>query len=793
MKRGQDIALASAAIFLFGPLMLLAALLVHLSGPGPILFRQERVGQDGRLFTILKFRTMAGDKRVTRFGALLRSSKLDELPQLFNVLKGDMSLTGPRPELPDYVALWTAEDRTVVLSVKPGITDFASLIFRREESLLADQSDPEDYYRRVLIPQKLRLARFYVRARTCRRDLWLLAETFCALLGLPGRLTGSRQLSQSGLLKLGLAFCGGFLILALLSYLNPGWATVALSVWCVATGIILPELPLGVAVFALSFKQLFYLDSSHTQLVMASAVAVVALQALLDRRTVFIVRHLSRYPLLALLVFSLFLDAAHLFPALDQESLKRLAWHLLSVLAALRAAAMARNTTAMNALKFFLVAAGAIGAVISAIYLYAPMPHLVGNVFIHTEILRLVGVQDDSNSVARWLLPAIMAAIISQDRHPTKLSWAALVGLCILLESTASKSGLIWLMTGMLALPVLTGRWRHAGHSLLAVATASIVWFGALEIPVKHHAARWWYSSGISSDGAVIVSYDIYVRQNSFFKHLNKYAPHAFFGDLLTSLRLRTQSTPMVIDAKPVERPAPAPATPLTVLSGQMPDGESFKTARNWTHIRDKRKDEPAIQPALPIGTTQKIQDKKEAPPPELAILESGSRLSLWRAGIDVIRLHPWWGIGVTGWPKQFLKRLGFPHISPHNGFLHVTGSYGILGAALYLAALARIGWMILKVRSDLWTLSVVALSFAFELFDVSCVFTPTLIGTAICIMIGRLEGASLPPQAGGWNDNAEGRHALDGHICDLKRGGVKSMHDAQDAADTPPCQSSAT
>jgi lipopolysaccharide/colanic/teichoic acid biosynthesis glycosyltransferase len=187
MKRITDFILAVAGLLLLSPLLLLSAVLVRLDGPGPVLFRQIRVGRHGRPFTILKFRTMgeggAGECRVTRWGAVLRRSKLDELPQLINVLAGQMSLVGPRPEVPPYVALWSAADRALLLTVRPGLTDFASIMFRHEERLLAAQSDPETYYRRSLLPRKLRLYRFYVRKSSTGLDLWLIVQTLRALLG----------------------------------------------------------------------------------------------------------------------------------------------------------------------------------------------------------------------------------------------------------------------------------------------------------------------------------------------------------------------------------------------------------------------------------------------------------------------------------------------------------------------------------------------------------------------------------------------------------------------------------
>lgn len=203
IKRVSDLLLAGAGMLLLAPLFLLAAALVLLDGPGPLLFRQCRIGRHGRPFSILKFRSMrpaaaggggallsaANAPRVTRWGRLLRGTKLDELPQLFNILAGQMSVVGPRPEVPPYVALWSEADRALVLSVRPGLTEFASIAYRNEEGLLAGQADPEDYYRRRVMPRKLRLYRFYVRKAGLGLDLWLIVQTVRALIGLPSRPT----------------------------------------------------------------------------------------------------------------------------------------------------------------------------------------------------------------------------------------------------------------------------------------------------------------------------------------------------------------------------------------------------------------------------------------------------------------------------------------------------------------------------------------------------------------------------------------------------------------------------
>jgi lipopolysaccharide/colanic/teichoic acid biosynthesis glycosyltransferase len=195
MKRLFDLLVATAGLVVLGPLLLLLGLAVRLDSRGPAIFRQVRVGRAGRPFTILKFRTMrvaesdgdgrqitvGGDPRVTRVGRWLRSSKLDELPQLINVLRGDMSLVGPRPEVPRYVALYPPEARVEVLSVRPGITDEAALEFRDEGMLLARATDPERAYIEDVLPRKIALYRQYVRSRSFLGDLRVLVRTVAVL------------------------------------------------------------------------------------------------------------------------------------------------------------------------------------------------------------------------------------------------------------------------------------------------------------------------------------------------------------------------------------------------------------------------------------------------------------------------------------------------------------------------------------------------------------------------------------------------------------------------------------
>ena len=201
MKRAIDVALAGAGLVLVSPVLAVSWAAIRLEGPGPAIFRQTRVGLHGRTFEILKLRTMrqdidrslgitpSGDPRVTRVGTVLRATKLDELPQLVNVVKGEMSLVGPRPELPKYVDAWDPEARDVILSVRPGITDPASVAFAREASVLAEVSDPEQYYLDVVLVEKQSMYVDYVRTRSFRGDLHVMLRTLRALVG--GRHAGA--------------------------------------------------------------------------------------------------------------------------------------------------------------------------------------------------------------------------------------------------------------------------------------------------------------------------------------------------------------------------------------------------------------------------------------------------------------------------------------------------------------------------------------------------------------------------------------------------------------------------
>jgi lipopolysaccharide/colanic/teichoic acid biosynthesis glycosyltransferase len=194
-KRLLDLLLSSLGLAVLALPLALVALAIRLDSPGPVFYRQVRVGLGGRTFRIHKFRTMAHDPgdsgpqltvgldaRITRVGAFLRRTKLDELAQLFDVLDGTMSLVGPRPEVPRYVVLYPADLREKVLSVRPGITDFASIEYRDEGMLLAQSSDPERTYREVILPTKLALQARYVDEAGVWTDLKLIGRTLSAII-----------------------------------------------------------------------------------------------------------------------------------------------------------------------------------------------------------------------------------------------------------------------------------------------------------------------------------------------------------------------------------------------------------------------------------------------------------------------------------------------------------------------------------------------------------------------------------------------------------------------------------
>lgn len=175
-------------LIVLGPVLLVVALLIRLKMPGgPVLFRQKRVGKDGELFTMVKFRSMsvahggssvsvAGESRITPLGAKLRKYKLDELPELWNVLVGDMSFVGPRPDVPGYADKLVGEDR-VILKLRPGITGPASLKYRNEEELLAGVDDPQTYNDTVIFPDKVRINKEYYYNWSFRKDIRYIFQT----------------------------------------------------------------------------------------------------------------------------------------------------------------------------------------------------------------------------------------------------------------------------------------------------------------------------------------------------------------------------------------------------------------------------------------------------------------------------------------------------------------------------------------------------------------------------------------------------------------------------------------
>ena len=195
LKRIFDFLVALLGLMLFSPLLFIACLIIRMEN-GPVLFKQPRVGQGGRLFNIYKLRDMVPnahklggmvtaehDPRITKVGKLLRKCKLDVLPQLLNVVKGDMSLVGPRPEVLYYVDTWPKDDRRLILSVKPGITDYATFLYNDEQSVLADAEDPEKVYVTELMPHKLLLYRQYIRDQDFWLDIRILIGTLLKMVG----------------------------------------------------------------------------------------------------------------------------------------------------------------------------------------------------------------------------------------------------------------------------------------------------------------------------------------------------------------------------------------------------------------------------------------------------------------------------------------------------------------------------------------------------------------------------------------------------------------------------------
>ncbi len=207
-KRAVDVYFSALGLVLLAPVLLVIAAAIKLRDGGGVFYRGTRVGRGGRLFRIFKFRTMVpnadriggsstpdNDPRITPIGKLLRSTKLDELPQLFNVLAGDMSLVGPRPQVPWAVALYSEEEREI-LSMRPGITDEASIRFRNEGEILRGSPDPDRAYLEKIAPEKTRLQLAYARSHSLRMDLGLILRTLGAVAGVGGDGAGFESITE---------------------------------------------------------------------------------------------------------------------------------------------------------------------------------------------------------------------------------------------------------------------------------------------------------------------------------------------------------------------------------------------------------------------------------------------------------------------------------------------------------------------------------------------------------------------------------------------------------------------
>ncbi|HTA26530.1 MAG TPA: sugar transferase [Bacteroidia bacterium] len=189
VKRLFDILFSVIGIVILSPFLIITSFIIMLTSKGGAFYRQTRIGKDSKPFRLFKFRTMRigsdkqiritignRDSRITGVGYFLRKYKLDELPQLFNVLIGDMSFVGPRPEVPEYVALYNAEQQ-IVLSVKPGITDFASIVYSGENELLANAENPEELYIKRIMPAKLKLNMRYINEMSLTTDIKIILKT----------------------------------------------------------------------------------------------------------------------------------------------------------------------------------------------------------------------------------------------------------------------------------------------------------------------------------------------------------------------------------------------------------------------------------------------------------------------------------------------------------------------------------------------------------------------------------------------------------------------------------------
>lgn len=194
MKRFLDLLLSFLGLFFLIPFLVVIAILIKGTSKGNVIYRQVRVGKNNRDFRIFKFRTMhvnadklglltvgGRDPRVTKIGYYLRKYKLDELPQLINVFIGDMSFVGPRPEVREYVNLYT-EEQQKILTVRPGITDLASIAYRYESEILSQQENPDEYYIKVIMPKKIEINLKYINERSVYKDIVVIFKTFVAIV-----------------------------------------------------------------------------------------------------------------------------------------------------------------------------------------------------------------------------------------------------------------------------------------------------------------------------------------------------------------------------------------------------------------------------------------------------------------------------------------------------------------------------------------------------------------------------------------------------------------------------------
>jgi hypothetical protein len=516
--------------------------------------------------------------------------------------------------------------------------------------------------------------------------------------------------------------CGFALVFAAmgLSAVNPNISVVLSCTVCVFVAFRDPRAGLALALFIASIREVWALSVHDTSIILTFAVLATVLASM--RRMQFVeLRHALRAGNLFILLLgvSLFFEVLH-FPILSAhwsvEGAQRIALETMILLVALLASLTAGNLEIGKTIKFTLVAAGIFTAAVDLLYLYVPAPWLIGNEFVHTEMLRLVGLQDDANSTARFLLPMAIGAVVLFFQRPGLWQGVIIIIAALPVFATGSKTGILTLIAcstvaAYVCRPPIP-RLLSGGIAVILVLIAGLSWSLVFEHPFKRHAAEAWLNSKLSQDRAIQYAYGTYTGP---ITNITDY----LFG----SLRIGRASQLTVM---PPSRDAAAP------VEGSPPNRDAAAPVEG----------SPA-NPANPPQTSESTSDKidwsrvREVKGPASATT-TGQRILLWTTGLDVIRDHPLFGIGDDNWRAEMQERTGFPYSSPHNGLLQVTGSYGVLGAIIYLIALSQMCLLIYLRQGDPWVLVCAAGYFCFEMFDVSTIFSPTFVSIWVWALLGQ-------------------------------------------------------